>query len=125
MAEAKLAASLHARRVASNAVACSGVGRSLTCTTSRISSKLTFSPCRRVGNPPRYSPKPDPGLRLARAFDLHPQVSAWPSRKEYDAHVRRHLWDGRFWSSSHFAASCAGAPLSITEGYVENQKRPN
>ncbi|MFF3359742.1 transposase, partial [Streptomyces sp. NPDC002917] len=35
------------------------------------------------------------------------------------------LWGDHFWSPSYFAASCAGAPLSIIKEYIENQKRPN
>ncbi|MFC5722862.1 transposase [Streptomyces gamaensis] len=31
-------------------------------------------------------------------------------REEYDAHVRRHLWDGHFWSGSYCAGSRGGAP---------------
>ncbi|WP_435851204.1 IS200/IS605 family transposase [Streptomyces mirabilis] len=34
------------------------------------------------------------------------------------------LRSGNFWSPSHFAASCGGAPLSIIREYIENQKRP-
>ncbi|MEU8726740.1 transposase, partial [Streptomyces antimycoticus] len=45
-------------------------------------------------------------------------------RKEYDAHVRRHLWGGHFWSGSYFAGSCGGAPLTVVKQYIENQKRP-
>ncbi|WP_251065305.1 transposase [Streptomyces sp. ISL-44] len=33
-------------------------------------------------------------------------------------------WGARFWSPAYFAASCGGAPLSITKEYVENQRRP-
>ncbi|MFF6852573.1 IS200/IS605 family transposase, partial [Streptomyces antimycoticus] len=51
-------------------------------------------------------------------------VSARLLRKEYDAHVRRHLWGGHFWSGSYFAGSCGGAPLTIVKQYIENQKRP-
>ncbi|MFB7448149.1 transposase [Streptomyces sp. NPDC056194] len=51
-------------------------------------------------------------------------VSARMLRKEYDAHVRRYLWGGRFWSGSSFAASCGGAPLTAVKQYSENQKRP-
>ncbi|WP_372500086.1 transposase [Sphaerisporangium perillae] len=31
---------------------------------------------------------------------------------------------GRWWSPSHFAASCGGAPLTITKQYIEHQRRP-
>ncbi|MFC4893918.1 transposase [Streptosporangium amethystogenes subsp. fukuiense] len=39
------------RKVASSAAACSGVGRSLTCTTSFTTPKLSFGPCHRDRNP--------------------------------------------------------------------------
>ncbi|MEU6998377.1 IS200/IS605 family transposase [Nonomuraea sp. NPDC046570] len=51
-------------------------------------------------------------------------VSARLLRKEFGPHVRRYLWGGHFWSPSYFAASCGGAPPSIIEEYIENQKRP-
>ncbi|WP_326771985.1 IS200/IS605 family transposase [Streptomyces sp. NBC_01445] len=38
--------------------------------------------------------------------------------------IRTYLWGDRFWSPSYFAASCAGAPLSIIKKYIENQRRP-
>lgn len=52
-------------------------------------------------------------------------VSARLLRKEFGPHVRHYLWGGHFWSPSYFAASCGGAPLSIIEEYIENQKRPD
>ncbi|MEU4087724.1 transposase, partial [Streptomyces aureus] len=45
-------------------------------------------------------------------------------RKEYDNHVRQYLWQGRFWSSSYFAGSCGGAPLTVVKQDIENQKYP-
>ncbi|MFI6356181.1 transposase, partial [Streptomyces sp. NPDC050743] len=45
-------------------------------------------------------------------------------RREYDTHVRRYLWGGHFWSGSYFAASCAGAPLTVVQQYIERQQRP-
>ncbi|MEV6297461.1 transposase [Streptomyces sp. NPDC051896] len=41
-----------------------------------------------------------------------------------NAHVRRYLWGGHFWSGSYFTGSCAGAPLTVVKQYIENQKRP-
>ncbi|MET7519737.1 transposase, partial [Streptomyces sp. NPDC005480] len=51
-------------------------------------------------------------------------VSSRYLRKEYDAHVRRYLWGGHFWSGSYFAGSCGGAPLTVVRQYIENQQRP-
>ncbi|MBO8189353.1 transposase [Streptomyces spirodelae] len=58
-----------------------------------------------------------------QAGQLH-RVSARLLRKEYDAHVRRYLWGGHFWSGSYCAASCGGAPLTVVQQYIDNQKRP-
>ncbi len=51
-------------------------------------------------------------------------VSSRYLRKEYDAHVRRYLWGSHFWSSSCFAGSCGGAPLTVVRQYIENQQHP-
>ncbi|MFC4010729.1 IS200/IS605 family transposase [Nonomuraea purpurea] len=51
-------------------------------------------------------------------------VSSRLLRKEFGPHVRRYLRGGHFWPTSYLAASCGGAPLSIIEEYIENQKRP-
>ncbi|WP_274386994.1 transposase [Streptosporangium soli] len=45
-------------------------------------------------------------------------------RTRVSTHRDDYLWGGHFWSPSYFAASCGGAPLSIIEEYIENQKRP-
>jgi len=39
--------------------------------------------------------------------------------------VNRASMHGRFWSPSHFAASCGGAPLSIIRQHVEQRSRPD
>ncbi len=51
-------------------------------------------------------------------------VSARLLRKDYDAHVRRYLWGGHFWSGSYFAGSCGGATLTVVQQYIERQQRP-
>ncbi|WP_352231795.1 transposase [Microtetraspora sp. NBRC 16547] len=110
--EAKLAASLQARSVASSAAACSGVGRSLTCTTSFTSNTLSVGSCRRDGNR-----KPD--IRQGRGVVYRSTAST---------RIRSSLpssGGGRFWSPSPFAASCGDGPLSIIKEYIENQKRPD
>jgi putative transposase len=43
---------------------------------------------------------------------------------EYTGRINRIGTGSVFWSSSHFAGSCGGAPLSIVKDYIENQKRP-
>jgi putative transposase len=65
-----------------------------------------------------------PKVQLSRLVNSLKGVSSRYLRKEYDAHVRRYLWGGHFWSGSYFAASCGGAPLTAVEQYIERQKRP-
>ncbi|MGW8989711.1 IS200/IS605 family transposase [Streptomyces zhihengii] len=68
----------------------------------------------------QYPPK----VQLSKLVNSLKGVSARMLRKEYDSHVRRYLWGGRFWSGSYFAGSCGGAPLTVVAQYIENQKRP-
>ncbi|PZT78045.1 IS200/IS605 family transposase [Streptomyces sp. AC1-42W] len=65
-----------------------------------------------------------PKVQLSRLVNSLKGVSARLLRKEYDSHVRRHLWGGHFWSGSYFAGSCDGPPLTVVKQYIENQKRP-
>lgn len=65
-----------------------------------------------------------PKVQLSKLVNSLKGVSARLLRKEYDAHVRRYLWGGRFWSGSYFAGSCGGAPLTVVKQYIENQKCP-
>ncbi|KAB1142484.1 IS200/IS605 family transposase [Streptomyces luteolifulvus] len=51
-------------------------------------------------------------------------VSAQRLRQEFPGHIRKYLWGDHFWSPSHFAASCGGAPLAVIKENIENQKRP-
>ena len=37
--------------------------------------------------------------------------------------IEKHYYKGVFWSSSYFASSCGGAPISIIRQYIENQKK--
>ena len=54
-----------------------------------------------------------PKVQLSKLVNSLKGVSARLLRKEYDAHVRRHLWGGHFWSGSYFAGSCDGPPLTL------------
>ncbi|MET7930019.1 transposase [Streptomyces sp. NPDC005349] len=58
-------------------------------------------------------------LRLASSLK---GVWARRLRQELPASIRKYLWGLRFWSPSHFAASCGGAPLGIK--YIKNRKHP-
>ncbi|MER5997453.1 transposase [Nonomuraea angiospora] len=45
-------------------------------------------------------------------------------RKEFGAHVHKHLQGDHFWSGSYFAGSVGGASLTVLNQYIEQQKRP-
>lgn len=49
------------------------------------------------------------GVSSRRLRQLHPGIA-------------QRYYHGALWSSSYFAASCGGAPLSIIQQYVENQR---
>jgi putative transposase len=38
--------------------------------------------------------------------------------------MEKRYWNHVLWSPSYFTASCGGAPLSIIQQYVEQQKNP-
>ncbi|MCG5215933.1 IS200/IS605 family transposase [Streptosporangium sp. KLBMP 9127] len=65
-----------------------------------------------------------PKVALSTLVNSLKGVSARLLRKEYPAHIGKYSGGGHFWSPSYFAASCGGAPLSIIEEYIENQKHP-
>ena len=44
-------------------------------------------------------------------------------RKRKYPTVRAKLWGNALWSSSYFASSCGGAPISIIRQYIDQQKR--
>jgi len=52
-------------------------------------------------------------------------VSSRRLRQDFTGRVNRATMHGRFWSPSHFAASCGGPPLSIIRQHVEQQRRPD
>lgn len=65
-----------------------------------------------------------PKVALSKLVNSLKGVSARLLRKEFDTHVREHLWGGHFWSGSYFAASAGGPPLTLVEQYIEQQNRP-
>ncbi|RAG81769.1 IS200/IS605 family transposase [Streptacidiphilus pinicola] len=67
-----------------------------------------------------YAPK----ITLSRLVGSLKGVSARRLRQEFPTHIRTYPWGEHFWSPSYFAASCAGALLSITKEHIENQKHP-
>ena len=50
------------------------------------------------------------GVSSRRLRQLHPEIA-------------QRYYQGVLWSSSYFAASCGGAPLSIIRQYVEDQRK--
>ncbi|MER5997033.1 IS200/IS605 family transposase [Nonomuraea angiospora] len=65
-----------------------------------------------------------PKVALSKLVNSLKGVSARMLRKEFGTHVRKHLWADHFWSGSYFAGSVGGAPLTMLEQYIEQQKRP-
>ncbi|MGW0595416.1 IS200/IS605 family transposase [Streptosporangium sp. NPDC002607] len=66
-----------------------------------------------------------PKVALSTLVNSLKGVSARLLRKEYPAHIHKYLWGGHLWSPSYFAATYCGAPLSIINEYIENQRRPD
>lgn len=65
-----------------------------------------------------------PKVQLSKLVNALKGVSSRRLRHECNAHVRRYLWGGHFWSGSYVAGSCAGAPLTVVRQYIVNQQRP-
>ena len=51
-------------------------------------------------------------------------VPARTLRPELTGRVNRHITHGHLSSPSYFAASCGGAPLSIIQQYIQQQRHP-
>lgn len=64
-----------------------------------------------------------PKVALSKLVNSLKGVSSRRLRQEFEPHVRRFLWGGRFWSGSYFAASCGGAPLTVVKQYIRQQQR--
>lgn len=45
--------------------------------------------------------------------------------KKHFPSIRNKLWHGSLWSSSYFAGSCGGAPISILRQYIQSQSSPS
>jgi putative transposase len=65
-----------------------------------------------------------PSLALSVLVNRLKGVSSRRLRQRYPSHVRKYLCGEHFWSPSYFAASCAGAPLTIKQ-YIDPQNRPD
>jgi putative transposase len=62
-----------------------------------------------------------PKIPLSRLVNSLKGVSSRRLRQLHPS-LRRHYWKGVLWSPSYFAASCGGAPVSIIQQYVEQQR---
>jgi len=63
-----------------------------------------------------------PKVAISKLVNSLKGVSSRRLRQECGSHVRRYLWGGHFWSGSYFAGSCGGAPLTVVEQYIEQQR---
>ncbi|WP_286036272.1 IS200/IS605 family transposase [Succinatimonas hippei] len=52
-------------------------------------------------------------------------TSSMSIRKRKYLTIRTKLWGKALWSSSYFASSCTGAPISIIRQYIDRQKTPD
>lgn len=66
-----------------------------------------------------------PTVQLSRLVNSLKGVSSRVLRRDHPIEVRQMLWGEHFWSPSYFAGSVGGAPLSVVQDYIENQKRPS
>jgi putative transposase len=70
----------------------------------------------------QYPPK----VALSHPVNSLKGVSSRRLRQDFVARINRAAMCGRFWSPSHFAGSCGGAPLTTVKDYIiTNQKRPD
>jgi putative transposase len=65
-----------------------------------------------------------PKVSISKLVGALKGVSARRLRQQYPDHIRNYLSGAHFWSPSYFAASCGGAPLSVINDYIEQQKSP-
>jgi putative transposase len=64
-----------------------------------------------------------PKVAVSRLVNSLKGVSARILRRDFTGRANRAIMHGHFWSPSYFAASCGGAPLSIIQQYIEQQRR--
>ena len=65
-----------------------------------------------------------PKVSVSRLVNSLKGVSSRLIRKKRYVCIRDKLWAGALWSSSYFAESCGGAPISIIKQYIEQQNTP-
>jgi len=62
-----------------------------------------------------------PTVPVSKLVNSLKGVSSRLLRKRHPE-IGRHYYKGGLWSPSYFAASCGGAPISVIEQYIENQR---
>ncbi|MEV6981342.1 IS200/IS605 family transposase [Sphaerisporangium sp. NPDC051017] len=63
-------------------------------------------------------------VALSKLVNSLKGLTARMLRKEFGAHVREYLQGDHFRSGSYFAGPVGGAPPTVLEQYIEQQKRP-
>jgi len=66
-----------------------------------------------------------PKVAISKLVNCLKGVSSLLIRKMDYPSIKKKLWAGALWSPSYFAASCGGAPLTIIQAYIEQQRRPH
>lgn len=64
-----------------------------------------------------------PSVELSKLVNSLKGVSSRLLRSQHPDIVARY-WKSTLWSRSYFAASCGGAPLSVIQQYIEQQRTP-
>ena len=65
-----------------------------------------------------------PTVQLSKLVNALKGVTSRKIREEFSSHTQKYLWGNHFWSPSYFAGSVGGAPLTVLESYIQNQKVP-
>ena len=63
-----------------------------------------------------------PKISVSKLVNSLKGVSSRMIRKRNYPIIREKLWGGALWSSSYFAGSCGGAPITIIRQYIEQQQ---
>jgi putative transposase len=66
-----------------------------------------------------------PKVAISHLVNSLEGVSSRQLRQDFVGRIIRAATGGRFWSPSHLAGSCGGAPLSTVKDYITNQKQPD
>ena len=65
-----------------------------------------------------------PKVSVSRLVNSLKGVSSRMIRLKGYGSVRKYLWGNALWSPSYFAGACGGAPLTMIQQYIEQQKAP-